>query len=149
MWAALALLARLAVGGDTAPAAAVETPTGTIVVAVHGLRSADGQVLFVLFGDPSAFPGDDSRAVRRAKMAISGSVSKVTWEGVPRGTYAIAVVHDENDNGEVDTNFLGIPHEGVGASNNARARFGPFKWKDAKFEHEGALSSQLIRIVYL
>ncbi len=126
-----------------------ETPTGTMSVVVRGLRNSDGNVLFVLFDDADAFPGDDRGAVRRAKRPIQGSVAKAVWTNVPHGTYAVAVVHDENDNEALDTNFLGMPKEGIGASNNAKARMGPPKWKDAKFGHGGAISTQVIKIKYL
>ena len=44
------------------------------------------------------------------------------FDNVPPGTYAIAVVHDTNGNGRADTNFLGMPTEGVGVSNNVMPR---------------------------
>ena len=49
------------------------------------------------------------------------------------GQYAIAVYHDKNKNGLLDTNMLGIPLEEYGFSNNARGRFGPASWSQAKF----------------
>jgi uncharacterized protein (DUF2141 family) len=51
---------------------------------------------------------------------------------IPYGYYALAVIHDENANYEFDLGFLGIPIEGVSASNGAKGFFGPPKWKDAK-----------------
>jgi uncharacterized protein (DUF2141 family) len=53
---------------------------------------------------------------------------------IPQGTYAIACYHDENNNGKLDTKFMGIPKEGTGASNDARGTMGPPKFKDAKFQ---------------
>lgn len=152
MLAALTLVSVL--GGSPAsipPAAPMLTVdgSGSLSVAVRGLRSDAGHVLFVLYADADAFPDTDAKAVRRAKETISGGVSKTTWRGVAHGTYAIAVVHDENDNEKLDTNFLGIPKEGIGASNDAQGRLGPPKWKDAKFEHAGKATAQLIKVVYL
>ena len=49
------------------------------------------------------------------------------------GEYAIRVFHDENKNGELDTDFLGIPDEDYGYSNDASGFFGPPSWEKAKF----------------
>ncbi len=61
---------------------------------------------------------------------------EMEWQNkhLPFGNYAIAVYHDRNKNGELDTNLLGIPKEAYGFSNNARGKFGPASWKDAAFE---------------
>jgi len=48
------------------------------------------------------------------------------------GQYAIKVFHDENANGELDINFLGIPKESYGFSNHARGRFGPPPFAEAR-----------------
>ena len=42
--------------------------------------------------------------------------------------------HDQNNNDKLDSNFMGIPNEPYGFSNNARGTFGPASWDDAKFE---------------
>jgi uncharacterized protein (DUF2141 family) len=52
---------------------------------------------------------------------------------LPPGEYALSIFYDSNDNGELDTNFIGIPKEPVALSNNARPKFGPPKYKDAVF----------------
>jgi uncharacterized protein (DUF2141 family) len=59
------------------------------------------------------------------------------FASVAPGTYAVALFHDENDNGKLDTNFVGIPREGVGVSNNKLRSFGPPTWDDAKFALNG------------
>ena len=65
---------------------------------------------------------------------IDEEKSTITFTDIPEGTYAISFIHDENDNGKMDTNFMGIPKEDYGCSNNAKGFMGPPKWKDAKFE---------------
>jgi uncharacterized protein (DUF2141 family) len=149
MLAALTLVSLLGGAPTTAPSVVADEGSGVLSVGVRGLRSDAGHVLFVLYADAGAFPDDDSKAVRKAKESIHGGVSRATWRDVPHGTYAVAVVHDENDNEKLDTNFLGIPKEGIGASNGAQGRMGPPKWKKAKFQHAGEATAQLIKIVYL
>jgi len=59
--------------------------------------------------------------------------STLVFKDVPDGEYAIAVIHDENGIGKMDTNLLGIPREGVGVSNNVRGHFGSPGYDDSKF----------------
>ena len=64
---------------------------------------------------------------------IENKKSVVIFKNLPRGEYAVSFVHDENDNKKMDTNFLGIPKEDYGCSNNATGFMGPPKYEDAKF----------------
>lgn len=57
--------------------------------------------------------------------------------------------HDENSNGKLDRNFMGIPREGVGASNGARGHFGPPKFGDAEFHFLGGQLDLKITLAYL
>jgi uncharacterized protein (DUF2141 family) len=70
------------------------------------------------------------------------------FTGLRPGTYAISVFHDENSNGKLDTNFLGIPKEGVGASNDAKGHFGPPKFADAAFQFPGGHLELKIAMTY-
>ena len=62
----------------------------------------------------------------------------VMIHGLPPGQYAVQTFHDENGNKKVDRNFIGLPREGVGFSNDAPIRMGPPKWADAMFAFNGA-----------
>jgi uncharacterized protein (DUF2141 family) len=64
-------------------------------------------------------------------------------------TYAVSAFHDENSNGNLDTNFMGIPREGVGASNNAKGHLGPPKFEAAAFQFSGGKLNLKITIKYL
>jgi uncharacterized protein (DUF2141 family) len=66
--------------------------------------------------------------------SISYGQSVCEFVGVASERYAVSVFHDENSNGKLDRNLLGIPREGVGASNNAVGHFGPLKFDDAAFQ---------------
>jgi uncharacterized protein (DUF2141 family) len=71
------------------------------------------------------------------------------FDNVAPGTYAIAVLHDENSNGDMDYNIIGMPIEGYGFSNNVRARMlmAP-SFKAASFEVRGEETELSIKIVY-
>jgi uncharacterized protein (DUF2141 family) len=121
---------------------------GDITVTMSGFRNAKGTMRISLFASPQGFPGDHRRAVRTGQGAIRDGRATFTFLKVPHGTYAIAVLHDENGNGKMDTNFLGIPTEGGGASNDAPARFGPPKFAAAKFILRSARLALRIHIRY-
>ena len=131
--ATVAVLAVLIPGVPLRRAAADTRPTGTIVVTMAGFRNEKGFMRISLFESAKGFPGDHRRAIRSGSGRIQNGAATFTFAGVPHGTYAVAVLHDENGNGKMDTNLVGIPKEGGGASNDAKARFGPPKFDDAKF----------------
>lgn len=120
-----------------------------IQVEVDGLHSDQGQVLCALFSSAADFPKKADKAVARARSGISGKHAVCEFQSVPPGTYAVSVFHDENSNGKLDTNFMGIPREGVGASNNAKGRFGPPKFSAAAFRHASGRTNLKISINYL
>jgi uncharacterized protein (DUF2141 family) len=121
----------------------------SIHVDVADLRSDRGHVVCFLYNSDVGFPKDQRESISQMNGVISGGRSSCDFASVPVGTYAISVYHDENDNGRLDANFLGIPKEGVGASNDANAHFGPPKFKDAKFLVEGNPKTLVIHIHYL
>ena len=85
----------------------------------------------------------------RANSPISHAHAVCEFPGLNTGTYAISVFHDENSNGKLDTNFMGIPREGVGASNNAKGHFGPPKFDAAAFQYSVGRIDLKITINYL
>lgn len=133
---------------DAPVAAAVATP-GPLSLRIAGFRSADGQALIAVFRGDRGFPGEPGAAVKTAVAKISDGRARLELSDLPPGEYAVSVVHDENGNNTLDTNWVGMPKEGIGMSNNARGRMGPPKYRDAKFTlgAEGAVQS--IAIVYL
>ena len=117
----LALAAAFCVAGS-ASAASIE-------VRVQGV-TAKGKVL-VAVCDKTTFLKD---------CAYSGSAPAkagetiVTVDGVPTGSWAVLSYQDENDNGKLDRNVLGIPKEPYAFSRDARGRFGPPSFEEAAFE---------------
>lgn len=140
--AALLLTSPVAVGEPTAP-------PGTLSIRVSGFHSAGGQVLLTVYRGSEGFPGEPERAWKKLVTKISGGRASVDLQGVPPGEYAVAVVHDENGNNDLDTSWIGIPKEGIGISNNARGRMGPPKYRDAKFTVTAAGAVQAIQMIYL
>lgn len=134
--AAFALLALVAAHTPAAPAA---EPARDLVVNMDGFRTAEGVVYVALFRAADGFPGERGKALAGQETRISPRKkrARVVFSALPPGTYAVAVLHDEDGDGALDTNVLGIPTEGVGASNNAR-NLGPPSFEDAAFTHPAA-----------
>jgi uncharacterized protein (DUF2141 family) len=112
-----------------------------LTITVNNLRSNQGQVLLCVFSaessDREAFPDCvKGRPVRQSKEAVADGKVVVNYKGLKDGVYAVAVIHDENGNNELDTNFLGIPTEGIGISRNPRL-LGKPHFNEAQFEIKG------------
>jgi uncharacterized protein (DUF2141 family) len=131
------------------PAEAQTPPRNLIHVEVDGVRNDKGQVLCALFSSAADFPKHAERAIARSKSAIADGHAMCEFAGVVPGTYAVSVFHDENNNGKLDTNFIGMPKEGVGASNNAKGHMGPPKFDAAAFRFAGGRLDINIKMTYL
>lgn len=101
-----------------------------------------------VFKSEKGFPSDVSQAVQIKSCAIRPNASTLTFNNLPYGTYAVSVYHDENNNNKLDTNFMGIPSEGYGASRDAKNTFGPPKFEDAKFSIDSPTKMLNIKIRY-
>ena len=121
--------------------------TSELAVDVSHMRSAKGMVRVCLTADPTNFPAcvDDAQALTRS---IPAGDHRVSFEALPRGTYALAVIHDENGNAKLDT-FAGIPREGFGFSRNPAIGFGPPSFAAARFTVEANAETQQVRMRYL
>jgi uncharacterized protein (DUF2141 family) len=122
--------------------------TGSIEVTISSLKSDKGRCLIYLYKSQEGFPIKPEVAFKKIVNEISGRQSSYQFTDIPFGTYAISVVHDENNNGKLDSNFIGIPKEGIGVSNNVKGSFGPPKFRDAKFDHSKSSSPINITISY-
>jgi len=127
--------------------AAASAPPPTVDVSVTGLRSTKGQILVCLTANPKAFPdcSKDKASVRLAVKAANAGHFKVAAPA--DGTYAIAVVHDENSNNKMDM-ALFMPKEGFGFSRNPAIGMGAPKFKSASFAVSGD-THQAIKMKYM
>lgn len=116
----------------------------SIEVEIDNFGSDKGVAYIALYNTEASFL---KTTFKGEKLKVSGRKVSYIFTNVPDGTYAVSLFHDEDENGELTTNFLGIPKERYGASNNAPANFGPPKWKDAKFEvRKGETVKQEIKL---
>lgn len=109
-----------------------------IHVEIHNIKNSKGTVACALFEAPAGFPSEYLRSATNIMVIkIKKSQARCDFEDIPKGVYALAVIHDENMNGKLDTNALGIPKEGYGFSNNAKGVIGAPSFSAASFPHDG------------
>jgi uncharacterized protein (DUF2141 family) len=121
--------------------------TGTLTINISQLRSAEGQVGILVFKAADGFPGDSGQAVAKAMVVPSGRSCSHAFVLAP-GRYAVAVMHDENANNELDTNMLGIPTEGYGFSRDATGWFGPPSFDASAINFSGTSMSISMKMNY-
>jgi uncharacterized protein (DUF2141 family) len=129
-----------------APAAAYD---GTAIeIHIEGLRNTQGIVRLCLTRNEAHFPdcNGDPAAIKRSIPAARAA--QVRIEGAAPGSYALAVIHDENSNGRLDR-FMAIPREGFGFSRNPRIRMGPPRFDEVRFDVSGTAVRQDVRLRYL
>jgi len=112
--------------------------TGNVHVEIANLKNDKGTIKLTLFNSVDGFPQDAKKAYRTASVTIKDRKAIVDFLNLPYGEYAVALLHDENNNNKMDFHFYGMPKEGYGASNDAKGVFGPPKFEDAKFKLEAA-----------
>lgn len=109
---------------------------GQIIVVLKNFYTDKGVALVDLFSSKEGYPSDKQKAFRRLKCKVRKKTCRVSFDDIPHGIYAVSVIHDENSNGTLDKNWMGIPKEGMGASNKAKGKFGPPSFEDAIFPLE-------------
>ncbi len=101
-----------------------------LVVSISGAHVEHGQFRVALFNQRDAFVEEPFQTA-----VLAARIDGVEWRVMlPRGHYALAAFHDVDENGELNTNFVGMPRERYAFSRDARGRFGPPSWDDASFE---------------
>lgn len=121
---ALAALALLGCGAGNA---------AELVVRVSGLSEPLGQVGCSLFSGATGFPLDNATARVQWLPADAKGVT-CRYADLPEGSYAVSIGHDLNGNKRVDTNFIGLPTEQWGVSNNARPSLRAPRFDEAVFK---------------
>lgn len=131
------------------PIAAQPAPCSGIHVNVLNIRNSTGTVDCALFDSPDGFPVDVLRSASRVIIIkVRNTEARCDFVDVPAGTYALAVVHDENMNGQLELNWLGVPTEGYGFSNDATALLGAPGFAAASFRFTGGTLDMTVSLRY-
>jgi uncharacterized protein (DUF2141 family) len=108
--------------------------TGILTVEVSGLKDATGNVYIAVYNSDSTWLSDTTVLSKKLVIsdALDGELVRTELQ-IPLGDYALSIFYDKDDDGRLDTNFVGMPKEPIALSNNAVAKFGPPKYADAVF----------------
>ncbi|MDP6407628.1 MAG: DUF2141 domain-containing protein [Alphaproteobacteria bacterium] len=115
-----------------------------LTVRVSGIRSAAGGIRLALFDDAGSY----LKTGRSRVVAAAQGTIVARFKDLPAGSYALAVHHDENANGKMEKNLLGIPTEGYGFSNDAKALFGPPPFSQSAFALGDGQTTVDVRLSY-
>lgn len=99
-------------------------------VRVEDVRSAQGNIMVAVYDSADSFL---KRPAKAARVAATAGAVELVIRDLPAGEYGIALFHDSNGNGKMDSNAMGIPSEDHAFSNNARGTMGPPKFEQVKF----------------
>ena len=129
--------------------------SGNLTVEVSGMESNEGVVRIALYKSKEVYENFDPRKLPPAGgfPAYKGGVAKIgnhtakwIFQEIPYGEYVVATYHDRNENEILDSNFLGIPKEAFGFSNDARGIVGPRDYEEAKFMFKQKFKTVAIQV---
>jgi len=116
--------------------------SGNITATVPNVNGTEGEVHFALY---TAGTFMKQAPLSSEKAVITDGQATVTFKNIEKGTYAVVVLHDRNNNGKMDFDSSGMPKEDYGTSGNTMS-FGPPNWEASKFEFDGAAQEIEIRL---
>lgn len=130
------------------PVAVAPVLSASVDLAITGMRSEKGNVLVCLSTNPDYFPDcTKDKKARKLKVAAA-QAGTIKISGVKPGTYAVALIHDENANGKMDLRLF-LPREGFGFSRNPKIGMGPPKFKSAQFNLGSADVHHAVQMKYI
>jgi len=113
---------------------------GKLELTIKNIKEVKGTIRVALFDNGNDFLKKpiDSKVVK-----VSGNVASVVFDKLASGEYAVSVIHDINENQELDKGFMGIPKEPYGFSNDARGKFGPPSYEESKLVIKGDVKASI------
>jgi uncharacterized protein (DUF2141 family) len=120
--------------------------TCNLAIAITNVKGTDGEIVFGLYNKKESFPLLDKQ-YRLLSAEAKSFPGIFIIKDLPKGEYALAIFHDKNSDTICNTNFLGIPKEGYGFSNNFRPKFSKPTFNDCKIELNSDLSIT-IKLIY-
>lgn len=116
-----------------------------LTVEVQNIQEHKGKIIIGVFNTDKDFL-KDGVAIKTYAIDVNKTTESIVIKDLPKGDYAISLYHDENSDNKCNRNFLGIPKEGYGFSNNIKPKFSAPSYEDCKFSLTGDLKLE-IRII--
>ncbi len=129
-------------------AAATHSGSSTLTLQVDRVRNATGVIRFAIFADDAGWPDNKLKSIRYGSLPAQPGTVTFTLPGIPYGTYAISVFHDENENHKVDRDFFGRPKEGIGFANDPKIGFTIPSWTASSVKIASPSTNTTINLRY-
>ena len=113
----------------------INQETTNIQLLVSGFNNTNGQLAIAIFNNSNSF-ASESETYMDSTLTVTDDEMTILIEDINPGTYAISIFHDENENGELDVNWIGMPQEGFGFSNNPSIGFSAPTYDECNFTIE-------------
>jgi len=120
-----------------------------LTIDVAGIKNQSGKICATLFSESKGFPSDSKQALQSECIEVKETLQKLIFKNLKPGNYAVALIHDANGDGILNSNSFRMPTEGFGFSKNPLVLTGPPKFNDAVVKVEGANTDIQIKLQYL
>ena len=120
-----------------------------LTIEVDGIKNQSGKICATLFSESKGFPSDSKQALQSECIEVKETPQKLIFKNLKPGTYAVALIHDANGDGILNSNSFRMPTEGFGFSKNPLVLTGPPKFNDAAVKVEGVNTDIQIKLQYL
>jgi len=107
--------------------------TYDLTIEIPNLKSQNGEIQIGIYNKEETFPHDNEQ-YKMIFIVVNKFTGNYTIEDLPKGEYAVALMHDENADRKCNRNFFGIPKEGYGFSNNIRPVLSTPSFDDCKID---------------
>ncbi|WP_414568100.1 DUF2141 domain-containing protein [Nostoc sp. CCY 9925] len=121
---------------------------GKLTVEIDGLKNKEGQVCASIFASSQGFPNQRDRVLQSQCIKINDTPLLLTFENLKAGNYAVAIMHDQNNDRTLNSNILGIPIEGFGFSSNPEVKTRAPKFGEAAFLVAGPNTKIQVKLKY-
>jgi len=110
------------------------TQTYTLTIVVEGMDSNVGNLGVLVFNNEKGWPEDRTTAYKDVSVPAEKGTQMLKIPDLPPGNYAVALIHDVNQNHKLEKNWIGQPKEQWGLSNNPHATIKAPPMSKALFE---------------
>lgn len=115
----------------------------SLSIEINNIKAEKGSIYLAVYQNAQDFLKSNKHIFRSCVQGIEGPKVQCLFEDLPAGDYAVSVFQDKNGNGELDTNWMGIPKEPYGFSNNPKALFRAPRFDECKFSCKAAMTLQV------
>lgn len=119
---------------------------GALEIRISNAKSDRGKIRVLLFSSETGFPDQPEKALKSNTLDPKDKSCDLIFEDLPLGRYAISVIHDEDNDGKMTTNFFGYPSERFGFSNNPKIYLEPPAFEKAAFDLKSKTTQVLIEL---